>query len=213
MRKLIISALLVAGSGGGVLLSGVMTSSASPTCDPGGQTVPAGPLGNITVNPGSGTPSTSGTLQVCSEGSSVINGTATASGSGGSSGVGGYAIANGDSAQNPHGPTGYIGVEGGAGPSGGSAAVVGCSKGDYTTGYGTDSSDNDGDGPSTGNSDGYTQKTDGDSDDGTAPPNDGTTDANGNNVIVNSSGQGTATSNPSGIVTGGNCSLSNQPAP
>ena len=190
MRKFIVGSLLASAIGGGSMAVVAATTAGSagadPTCYSGGQAVPVGaPLGTITVNPGNG--GTSGAIQVCSQGSSVINGTVTASGS--ATSASGYAIANGNTAENPNGPTGYIGAEGG--PSG--AAIVGCSSGDYNNG--TDSN-NDG---STGTS---------------APgPNDGTTDANGNNVILNTSGGGSATSNPSVVATGGKCSLSNQPTP
>lgn len=189
MRKFIVGSLLASAIGGGSLAAVAAATAgsagASPTCYSGGQALPAaGPLGTITVNPGSG--GTAGAIQVCSEGSSVVNGTVTASGS--ATTASGYAVANGDATQNPNGPTGYIGVEGG--PSG--VAVVGCSKGDYNNG--TDSNN------------------DGTSGASAAGPNDGVTDSNGNNVILNSSGQGSAT-NPAVVATGGNCSLGNEPTP
>ena len=193
MRKFLVGALLVAGAGGGVVLSGVAVSGASPTCYTSGSPTPVAagaPLGTITVNPGS-PGSTGGTLQVCSTGSSVINGTATASGN--ANPPDGYVVANGDSVQNTNGPKGYIGVEG----SGSGVAVVGCSTGDYNS----SSSSNT---PSSSNDDNYST---------TNPaPNDGTADSNGNNVIVDSSGAGSIT-NPPSLVTGQNCGLQNQPQP
>ena len=216
MRKFIVGSLLASAIGGGSLAAVAAATAgsagATPTCYSGGTPVALGaPLGTITVNPGKG--GTSGAIQVCSQGSSVINGTVTASGN--AAPPGGYLVANGDSASNPHGPTGYIGVEGGTG----GVAVVGCSTGDYTTGHGPNPNDTD-DQTSTGNNDGYTQpgydsggSTDSDADGAASPPpNDGTTDANGNNVILNSSGNGSA-KNPASLVTGSNCGLANQPKP
>ncbi|MHB8681013.1 MAG: hypothetical protein ACYDA2_02820 [Acidimicrobiales bacterium] len=176
MRKFLVGSL-VAASLGAPVVTGVLLASpagADPTCSSSNTAlpIPAGtPLGAISVSVPTFPPTTTGTLQVCSEGSAIINGTATASGSGGPSGVSGYAIANGNDTGSPQG---YIGVEGGGGPGGGSANVVGCSSGDYNGGNG---------------------------------PNDGHTDANGNNIIV-----GTPDTVDLATLTG-QCSVANEPAP
>lgn len=192
------------GSLAGVAASTAAPAGAAPTCYAGANNVAVtqvAPLGTITVDPGSipsGSSTQSGTVQVCSQGSQVINGTVTASGSAGPGsgvyGAGGYVVADGSG--NPNGPNGYLGVEGGNR----AFDVVGCSRGDYTTGY-------NGNGTSQGNNDQYTNS----SYTGASPnpaPNDsstgGSADSNGNNVdvpianpqnqdLTNTSGQCSAT--------------------
>jgi len=177
MRKFLVGSLVAASVGGGAVITTSLVASgiagADPTCASGGQVVPT-PAGNVTVNPGSGQiPPSSGALQVCSEGSPAINGTATASGAASPGGADGYAVADGNSSNQGAG-AGYVGVEGGS--TSGGAAVVGCSSGDYAT-SGTSTA-----------------------------PNDGTKDANGNNVIVNTNGGGSLPGNPSTLATG-NCAV------
>lgn len=167
MRRLLVGAVLVAGSGVGVLLSGIATSSASPSQQCGSSPAVAVPgLGTTTfLLPGGA--ASGGELQVCENNSPVVDGTVTAEGN--ANPPSGYLIANGDSSQSGH-ATGYIGVEGGT--SG--ANVVGCSQGDYNNG--TDSNTDGANGTSApGPSDGS-----------------GTTDGNGNNVIVGTSGNSLA---------------------
>lgn len=180
MRRLIVGALLVAGSGGGVVLSGAMTASAAGPTQQCTTSAPSTPLGQTSVLAPGGA-NTSGEIQVCENGSPVVDGTATAEGN--ANPPGGYLVADGSGT--PGHATGYIGVEGGT--SG--ANVVGCSQGDYNNG--TDSN------------------TDGTNGTSAAGPNDGsgTTDANGNNVIVGSSGNSLAET------ATGPCSVANEPAP
>jgi hypothetical protein len=206
---------LLAGTLGGSFLAVVVAvtsapAGAAPTCYAGANNVSIGqvaPLGTVTVDPGSvpspGSSTQSGTLQVCSQDSQVINGTVTASGNAGPGagvyGVGGYVVADGSG--NPNGPNGYIGVEGGNRPF----DVVGCSKGDYTTGYNSS-------GVSQGNDDQYTDS----SYAGNSPnpaPNDsssgGSADSNGNNVDI-------PMSNPQNqdlTNTSGECSATNELPP
>jgi len=171
MRRLLISALLVAGTGGGVALSGIAAASAGPTqqCD---TNAPGTPLGDTSVLAPSGA-NTSGELQVCENDSPVVDGTATADGN--ANPPGGYAVADGAGA--PGHATGYIGVEG----SESGANVVGCSEGDYDNGSSTNPANLDGT-----SSTGTPEQAPG--------PNDGagTTDSNGNNVIAGSSGNSVA---------------------
>jgi hypothetical protein len=181
MRKFLVGTLLFAGVGGGVVLSGAAMSFASgPTqqCD---TPLPATPVGTTSVLAPGGA-NTSGEVQVCENGSPIVDGTATAEGSAGPP-PGGYAVADGSGA--PGGATGYIGVEGGAG----GANVVGCSKGDYNNGTNSN--------------------TDGANGTSAPGPNDGsgTTDSNGNNVIVGTSGNSLAQT------ATGPCSVTNEPAP
>ncbi|GEM_PF-6680688 len=183
LRKFLAGSLMAASVTGGALAASAILAGpavADGACSSGSaQPIPLGPLGTLTVNPGNGSPSTSGTLAVCSSGSPVIDGSVTASGN--AQGPSGYVIAQ--SAQ-PAGtpPQGYIGVESANGEQ---LAVVGCSTGAY----------NDGSGKPTGPS-----------------GNDGTADTAGNNVILDSNGQGSATT-PASVVTGQNCGLQNQPQP
>ena len=162
MRKLIISALLVAGSGAGVVLSGIATASASGPTEQCTTSAPSTPLGQTSVLAPGGA-NTSGELQVCENNSPVVDGTATAEGN--ANPPGGYVVADGSGS--PGHATGYIGVEGGT--SG--ANVVGCSQGDYNNG--TNSNTDGTNGTSAGSG-------------GPAP------DANGNNIIVGSGGNSLA---------------------
>ena len=188
MRRFLIGVLVAGAAGGGVVLSGVVAASASGPTTQCNTNVPVGPLGTTSVLAPSGA-NTSGELQVCESGSPVIDGTATAEGN--ANPPGGYAIADGSGS--PGHATGYIGVEGGT--SG--ANVVGCSQGDYDNGQAP---------PNNSNSDGTSST-------GTpqnAPgPNDGagTTDSNGNNIIVGSGGNSLAQT------ATGPCSVTNEPAP
>lgn len=183
MRKFLVGSLLVAAAGGGVVLSGAALAGASgPTqqCNTSGPVNPGG-LGTISVLAPGGA-NTSGELQVCENGSPIVDGTVTAEG-GATPTPGGYLVADGSGA--PGHATGYIGVEGGA--SG--ANVVGCSQGDYNNGTNSN--------------------TDGANGTSGPGPNDGTgtTDANGNNVIVGTSGNSLAET------ATGPCSVTNEPAP
>jgi hypothetical protein len=193
MRRVLVGALLLAGSGAGVLLSGVMSASAAGPTEQCHTNLPSTPLGQTSVLAPSGA-STAGELQVCENSSPVVDGTVTAEGSGGPGGVNGYVIANGQPGTNA---TGYIGVEGTVGPSSSpSVNVVGCSSGDYDNGNPSNPANLDGT-----NSNGQPEQAPG--------PNDGqgTTDANGNNVIVGTSGNSLAET------ASGPCSVTKEPTP
>jgi hypothetical protein len=167
MRKFLVGSLLFAAAGGGVVLSGAASSFATGPTEQCNTAVPAptNALGTTSVLAPSG-PNTSGELQVCEDGSPIVDGTATAEGN--ANPPGGYAVADGSGA--PGHATGYIGVEGGTG----GADVVGCSQGDYNNGTNSNT-----DGPNNTSGPG---------------PNDGagTTDANGNNIIVGTDGNSLA---------------------
>ncbi|MHB8440362.1 MAG: hypothetical protein ACYDD4_14565 [Acidimicrobiales bacterium] len=183
MRKFLVGSLVLASMGSGAVVMGQAAFASGPTqqCN---TSVAKTPAGDVSVLAPSGA-STAGELQACSNSSPIVDGTATAEGSGGASGVNGYVIANGE----PGSPaTGYIGVEGSAGPTGGSANVVGCSSGDYSNGSATNPSNSDG---------------------SATQPNDGpgTTDSNGNNVIVGTNG------NSLSQTATGNCAITNEPHP
>lgn len=189
MRRFLVGVLVAGAAGGGVVLSGVVAASASGPTTQCNTSVPLGPLGTTSVLAPSGA-NTSGELQVCESGSPIVDGTATAEGN--ANPPGGYAVADGSGS--PGHATGYIGVEGGT--SG--ANVVGCSQGDYDNGQAP---------PNNSNSD-YTNPTTGQT--SNAPgPNDGagTTDSNGNNIIVGTGGNSLAQT------ATGPCSVANEPAP
>jgi hypothetical protein len=187
MRRILVGVLLAGAAGGGVILSGVVAASASGPTMQCNSTLPSTPLGSTQIDQPGGA-NTSGEIQVCETGSPIVDGTVTAEGN--ANPPGGYLVADGSGS--PGHATGYIGVEGGT--SG--ANVVGCSQGDYDNGSSTNPANLDGT-----SSTGQPEQAPG--------PNDGTgtTDANGNNVIVGTSGNSLAET------ATGKCSVTNEPAP
>jgi hypothetical protein len=179
MRRFLVGLLLAGAAGGGVMMSGVVAASATGPTTQCDTTLPGTPVGDTSVLAPGGA-NTSGEIQVCESNSPVVDGTVTANGN--ANPPGGYLVANGDPGSNA---TGYIGVEGGTG----GVDVVGCATGDYNNGTNSNTDGTNG---------------------ASAPgPNDGATDANGNNVIVASNGQNTLPDTASG----GPCSLDNEPTP